>query len=87
MYGCYQSIDLCAVRAAQLASDGSKQGAVTNGGAYNLRPISLSRSPTVSTGETFEQRDGCGNICFSREDADVTTGEDLTLDLCQLEGN
>lgn len=85
MYGCYQSLDFCAVRSAELASDGSKQGAVTNGGAYNLRPISLSRSPNVSTGETFEQRDGCGNICVSITDADVTTGEDLTLTLCQLD--
>ena len=85
MYGCYQSVDLCAIRAATLASDGSKLGATTDGGAYNLRPISLNRSPIVSTGETIEQRDGCGNICFSVTDADVTTGEDLTLDLCQLD--
>ena len=85
MYGCYQSLDLCAVRAATLASDGSKQGAVVNGGAYNLSPISLARSPIVSTGETLEQRDGCGNICVSITDPDVTTGEDLTLTLCQLD--
>jgi hypothetical protein len=85
MYGCYQSLDLCYVRASTLASDGSKLGATTNGGAYNTSPISLSRSPIVSTGETLEQRDGCGNICVSITDADVTTGEDLTLTLCQLD--
>lgn len=84
-YGCYQSLDMCAVRAATLDSDGSKLGATTNGGAYNLTPISLGRSPIVSTGETLEQRDGCGNICVSITDADVTTGEDLTLTLCQLD--
>lgn len=85
MYGCYQSLDICAVRASVLGSDGSKTGAATNGSAYNLSPLTLSRSPIVSTGETLEQRDGCGDICVSIQDADVTTGEDLTLELCQLD--
>jgi hypothetical protein len=85
MYGCYQSLDLCAVRASVLNDDGSKTSTLINGSAFNLRPISLGRSPIVSTGETFEQRDGCGNICVSRQDPDVTTGEDLTLELCQLD--
>lgn len=84
-YGCYTSVDFCAVRASLLDSDGTKTGVLTNGSAYNLRPISLNRTPTVSTGEQFEQRDGCGNVCFSREDPDLTTGEDLTLVLCQLD--
>lgn len=85
MYGCYQSLDICAVRASTLMSDGSKDPSVTNGSAYNLRPISLARSPIVSTGETLEQRSGCGDICVSITDPDVTTGEDLTLSLCQLD--
>lgn len=85
MYGCYQSLDLCAVRAATLDTDGSKLGATVNGGAYNLRPISLARNPVVSAGETFEQRDGCGRICVSLIDPDVTTNEELTLELCQLD--
>lgn len=85
MYGCYQSLDFCAVRASVLQSDGSKDSGVANGSAYNMRPISLTRSPIVSTGETFEQRSGCGDICVSITDPDVTTGEDLTLTLCQLD--
>ncbi len=85
MYGCYQSLDLCAIRASTLASDGSKLGATVNGSAYNLTPISLGRSPVVSTGETFEQRDGCGDICVSITDPNLTTSETLTLDLCQLD--
>lgn len=85
MYGCYQSLDLCAVRASVLNSDGTKKSSETNGAAYNLRPISLGRSPIVSTGETLEQRSGCGDICVSITDPDVTTGEDLTLTLCQLD--
>ncbi|MEE9178796.1 MAG: hypothetical protein V3U46_10250 [Acidimicrobiia bacterium] len=85
-YGCYQSIDLCAIRASTLDSDGSAPaGPTVNGAAYNLRPISLGRSPVVSTGETFEQRDGCGRICVSITDPDVTTSETLTLTLCQLD--
>lgn len=85
MYGCYTSVDVCAVRAARLDTDGSKLGATTNGGAYNLRPISVGQNFTFSTGETFEQRDGCGNICFTRSDVDVLTGVDITLSLCQLD--
>lgn len=85
MYGCYQSLKFCAVRAATLDTDGSKLGATTNGGAYNLSPIELSRSAIVSTGDTLEQRDGCGNICVSITDSDVTTGEDLNFTLCQLD--
>lgn len=84
-YGCYTSVDVCAVRAATLDSDGSKLGATTNGGAYNMRPIQVTQSFTFSTGETFEQRDGCGNICFTRSDVDVLTGADLELQLCQLD--
>lgn len=85
-YGCYTSVDVCAVRAGVLDSDGSPQsGPVTNGGAYNLRPISVTQSFTYSTGETFEQRDGCGNVCFTRTDADVLSGAELTLELCQLD--
>jgi hypothetical protein len=85
MYGCYQSLDLCAVRASVLNADGTRIGSNPNGSAYNLRPISLGRSPIVATGDTFEQRDGCGNICVSITDPDVTTGETLTLTLCQLD--
>lgn len=83
--GCYTSVDVCAVRAATLDTDGSKLGATVNGGAYNMRPIQISQTFTFSTGDTFEQRDGCGNICFSRTDVDVLTGADLELQLCQLD--
>ena len=85
MYGCYQSLDLVAVRASILDTDGSRLCSNSNGSAYNLRPISLGRTPTVSTGETFEQKSGDGTICVSITDADVTTGETLTLNLCQLD--
>lgn len=85
MYGCYESLDFCAVRASVLSSDGSKDGGATNGSAYNLRPISLGRSPIVSTGELFETKSGCGDICVSKQDPDITTGETLTLTLCQLD--
>lgn len=85
MYGCYQSLDLVAVRASILDTDGTRICSNSNGSAYNLRPISLGRSPIVSTGETFEQKSGDGTICVSISDADVTTGENLTLNLCQLD--
>ena len=85
MYGCYQSLDLVAVRASILDTDGSRLCPNPNGSAYNLRPISLGRSPIVSTGETFEQKAGDGTICVTLTDPDVTTGETMTLNLCQLD--
>ena len=85
MYGCYQSLDLVAVRASILDTDGSRICANANGSAYNMRPISLGRSPILSTGETIEQKSGDGTICLSITDADTTTGEDLSLTLCQLD--
>jgi hypothetical protein len=85
MLGCYQSLDLCAIRASLLEADGSRTGALVNGSAYNMRPITLSSSANITTGDTIEQRDGCGNICASITDPDVLTGYSLVLTLCQFD--
>ena len=79
MLGCYQSLDLCAIRASLLEADGSRTGSLANGSAYNIRPITLSSSANITTGDTIEQRDGCGNICASITDPDALTGYSLVL--------
>ena len=85
MLGCYQSLDLCAIRASLLEADGTRTGALANGSAYNVRPISLTSSANITTGDTIEQRDGCGNICATITDPDVLTGYSLVLTLCQFD--
>jgi hypothetical protein len=84
-YGCYTSADLCAVRISVLNDDGTRIGSNPNGSAYTMDPISLAFSSVVSTGEVVEQRNGCGDLCFSRRTADQTTGQTLTLTLCKLD--
>lgn len=84
-YGCYTSADLCGVRWSLLDDTGAPIFDNTDGSAYNLSPISLQINPTVSTGDTFEQRDGCGNVCYTATNPDTNTGADLTLTLCTLD--
>jgi len=85
MYGCYTSADLCAVRISVLNEDGSPIFSNVDGSAYDLSPISLQINPTSSTGDTFEQRNGCGDICFTRTNPDSNTGADLVLQLCEID--
>lgn len=85
MYGCYTSADLCAVRISVLNEDGTPIFSNTDGSAYDMTPVSLQISPTSSTGDTFEQRDGCGNIRFTRTNPDTNTGADLTLQIVNID--
>lgn len=84
-YGCYNSADLCGVRWSLINEDGSPIFSNPDGSAYTLRPVSLQISPTVSTGDTFEQRDGCGNVCYTATNPDTNTGADLVLTLCTFD--
>lgn len=84
-YGCYTSADLCAIRGSVITSAGAPIYGNTDGSAFNLSPVSLQIAPTVSTGDTFEQRDGCGNVCYTKSNADTNTGADLTLTLCTFD--
>ena len=81
-YGCYNSADLCGVRISLIADDGTPIFSNPDGSAYNLNPIQLTTSVNVSTGDTFEQRNGCGDVCYTKTNPDTETGEDLTLTLC-----
>jgi hypothetical protein len=50
-----------------------------------MAPISLAVTPTVDAGETVTVRTGCGDVCYTRTDADVATGADLVLTLCNYD--
>ena len=79
---CWNSADLCAVRFSLLDTDGSPLCGEPDGTVYTMTPISLQVTPTVDAGETVTTRTGCGDICYTRTDADVDTGADLVLTLC-----
>ena len=89
-FGCYQSLQFCAVRASSLDADGSPLvdgvGMVgTNESAFNMRPVTLGISPTITTGDRFEFKAGCGDQCAIFEDCDKMTGIGLTLTLCHFD--
>jgi hypothetical protein len=83
--GCFGSYQLMAVRAHRLEADGSKICPNPDGSAYNLRPVRLQIDPQQTTGERAEQRAGDGTLCGIAENPDLTTGVNLTLELCQLD--
>lgn len=82
---CWNSADLCAVRFSLLDSDGSPLCDEPDGTVYTMTPISLAVTPTIDAGETVTTRTGCGDICYTRTDADVATGADLVLTLCNFD--
>lgn len=82
---CWNSADLCAVRFSLLDADGSPLHDEVDGTAYDMTPISLQVTPTVDAGETVTTRTGCGDVCYTRTDADVNTGADLVLTICTFD--
>jgi hypothetical protein len=83
-YSCLKSLNVCAVRASILDADGSPDFSLANGSAYDLSPITLGRTAISTTTTGITQEDGCGRICLSIPDTTTTTGETLSLVLCQL---
>lgn len=84
MYSCLNSLDVCGIRASVLNADGSPNFGLANGSAYDLSAISLGRTAITSTVTGVNQEDGCGRICINIPDRNITTGETLSLVLCQL---
>lgn len=81
---CFKTLQLCAIRLARLEANG-----VPDPGAGNLyvsdQMISLTVGVEISEGDDFEQKNGCGAICFSFKDRDQITGLNLQLSLCTAE--
>ncbi len=78
----YQTVDICALRMSRLEANG-----VPDPGANNLIVVGsgikqIAYPFEVETGTRTTQRDGCGNICFTRETPDKVLGSNPVLDLC-----
>lgn len=84
MYSCRNSLDICAIRASVLNADGTPDFGLANGSAYDLSAISLGRTAITTTVTGVNQEDGCGRVCVNIPDRTITTGETLSLVLCQL---
>jgi hypothetical protein len=82
--GCYSVLDFCAIRASRLTADGTPDYDEEFGSAEDNSPISLGRTAQVTTGDRFERKNGCGVVCSVKENPDTTTGETLSLSLCNL---
>lgn len=82
MPGCFSAFGVCAVRASELAADGSLIQPNADGSAFDLSPVVFNSTAEVSAGQTFEQRDGCGNICTTVRTPDTTTGYSGSLEIC-----
>ncbi len=85
MNGCYKSTDICAIRASILAPDGSPLYGEPDGSAWNKSQRSLGRSAITQTISGVNEETGCGDICYTEPDRTITTGETLTLQLCELD--
>jgi hypothetical protein len=70
------------VRFSLLDSDGTPLCGEPDGTVYTMTPISLAVTVNTDAGETVTTRTGCGDVCYTRTDADIETGADLVLTLC-----
>lgn len=82
MPGCFKAFGVCAIRVSELDDDGSRICPNVNGSAFDLSPVSFTATAEVTTGETFEQRDGCGRICSVVRTPDETTGYSGSVEIC-----
>lgn len=80
---CLTGIGVCALRVTTLDDNGTPLVGSTSSVVRNL--IQIQKSTTVSAGTSFEQRDGCGNICASKKTQDKITGVSLEIQLCQTD--
>lgn len=82
---CYTSLQLCALRVAQLSSAGRPQVPGTNKGYVTDAAIKLQVSVVLRTGSDKEQPNGCGAICAAFKQPDKIKRLDLAMDLCQFD--
>lgn len=82
---CYTSLQLCAMRVAQLTIAGRPQVPGTNRGYVTDSAIKLQVGVTLKTGVDVEQQNGCGAVCAAFKQPDRIKRVDLALDLCQFD--
>ena len=80
---CITSLQLCALRVAQLTTAGRPTVPGTNRGYVTDSAIKLQVGVTMKTGVDIEQQNGCGNICAAFKQPDKIKRVDLAMDLCQ----
>lgn len=82
MPGCFSAFGVCAIRASELDADGSNICPNVDGSAFDLSAVTFTSTAEVTSGETFEQRDGCGNVCVVVRTPDTTTGYSGSIEFC-----
>lgn len=81
---CFASLQLCAIRVSELTLAGAPSPGANKGYASDAA-VDLQVAVNLSTGDDFEQKNGCGAICAAFKQPDRIKRLDLTLDLCQLD--
>jgi hypothetical protein len=82
---CFTSLQLCALRVAQLSTAGRPQVPGTNKGYVTDAAIKLQVGVTLTTGADLEQQNGCGAVCAAFKQPDRIKRVDLSMDLCQFD--
>lgn len=82
---CYTSLQLCALRVAQLNASGRPAVPGTNKGYVTDAAIKLDISMELRTGVDLEQQNGCGAVCAAFKQPDRVKRVNLAMDLCQFD--
>lgn len=82
---CYTSLQLCALRVAQLSASGRPTVPGTNKGYVTDAAIKLQVSIQLRAGKDLEQQNGCGAVCAAFKQPDRIKRVDLAMDLCQFD--
>ena len=83
--GCFQSIQVCAIRATRLDATGAFVPGATNAQYTSDATIELESDPQYTDGDEVEVRNGCGEICSTFRGDDRLTGLDFSIELCELD--
>lgn len=81
---CVTSLDLCAIRVAQLNTGGAPVAGASNGYVSNA-PVKLQVKVTTEKGDDLTKKNGCGIIAATYQSPAQMKGLELSLDLCQLD--
>lgn len=81
---CYASVELSAIRVAELTSAGAPNTGAGNGYVSDAA-IQMGVTVEVETGTEFVQKNGLGAICATLKQPDTIKRVTLALELCQLD--
>lgn len=81
---CFSSLDLCAIRIAQLQGSGAPSTGATNGLVSNGM-VKLQVQLQIDKGQEFVQKTGCGDIAISFKEPDRLKNTTLNLELVILD--